>query len=275
MPLADVLLLVSAGLAAGYVAGLIGVGGGVIFAPVLLFYYDAAGVPDAVLPSLTVGTSLLCTLAAAVASAWAQLQREAVDRRMALVVGASSGLAVLLMTQLVTTQPWYTPRVFQAVFGALLLVVVVRMVRGRRASAEEAEAPRTQAGWPTLGGIGSAAGVVSAAAGVGGGVVLVPAYTSLLKLPIHRAVGTSSATIVLIASLGVLTYAASGWGAPVPETALGFVDVGRAALLALPALATARLGVRTAHRVDTRRLRLLFAALAAFVAVRLLWEALG
>ena len=105
------------------------------------------------------------------------------------------------------------------------------------------------------------------------GIVLVPAYHRLLHLPIHRAVGTSSATIVLISAAGMASYAALGWRADVPATALGYVDA-RALLLALPALGTARLGVWTAHRLPTRPLRLLFAALAAFVALRMLYGAL-
>lgn len=277
MPVADVLLLVAAGLAAGYVAGLLGVGGGIIFAPVLLFYYTSTGVAAEVTSSLTVGTSLLCTLLAACGSAWHQFRRGAVVLRVMAVVGGSSAVAIFLMTRFVTTQPWYTMAVFQVLFAVLLLIVVGRMVLGGTVpDVPEAESTSDRSfRVPTLAGIGSAAGAVSSAVGVGGGVVLVPAYYNLLRLPIHHAVGTSSATIVLISLLGVLGYATTGGDAATLSTAVGYVDLLRGGLLAVPSLLSAQAGVWTAHRIDTRALRLVFAGLATLVALRLLWDALG
>ncbi len=273
MALTQVLVLVGAGLAGGFLGGLIGVGGGVIFTPVLFFYFQGLGVAPEALAPLTIGSSLFCTLVVAVASAWFQFRRNAVRLRVALGAGLSSAAAVYLTTRFVTTQPWYDARVFQVVFSLILLVVVVRMVWPRRgASAERAE---RRAAWPVLFGVGTAAGAVASAAGVGGGVVLVPAYHGFLRLPVAAAVGTSSATIAIIALAGVVSYAVTGRGAPVPETALGYVDVGRAALLSAPALLSARFGVRLAHRIDTRALRLTFAAVACFVAARLILRALG
>src|SRR5690554_2133995 len=99
------LLLVAAGLAAGFIAGLIGVGGGIIFAPVLFFYYQAIGVDPAVVTQLTIGSSLLCTLIAALMSTWVQHRKGAIVPRVALQVGVFSAVAVILMTRFVTTQP--------------------------------------------------------------------------------------------------------------------------------------------------------------------------
>lgn len=276
MELGSVLLLMGAGLAAGFVAGLIGVGGGIIFAPVLFFYYEGIGVAADVIAPLTVGSSLLCTLLAAVASGWFQYRRGAVDLRIAASVGLCSAVAVFLLTRFVTTQPWYDGRVFQIVFSIVLIVVVGRMVLARRLPKQDpVKAVRERHRWPVLAATGTVGGAVAAAAGVGGGVVLVPAYHSLLRLPMHRAVGTSSATIVLISLIGVVSYAFARGVAPVPGLAAGYVDAGHALVLAVPAIVTARLGVWTAHRIDTRALRWSFAAIAAVVAVRLLIRAVA
>jgi len=270
-------ILLGAGLAAGFVAGLVGIGGGIIFTPVLLVYFQQLGTSSVLVPKLTIGSSLVCTFVAALASTRHQLRRGAVARRTALWVGGSSALAVAAMTLLVTTRPWYDATVFQIVFASLLLIVALRMALASDGATAEGDAASSEASsWrgPTLFGIGSAAGTVATAAGVGGGIVLVPAYHRLLRMPIHRAVGTSSATIVLISGAGIVSYAVLGWDADVPATALGFVD-GRALLLAIPSLLTARLGVGAAHRIPTRPLRLLFAALAAFVALRMLYGVLS
>lgn len=273
----QVVILLSAGGAAGFVAGLVGIGGGIIFTPVLLLYLQQVGTAPALLPKLTIGSSLVCTFLAALASARHHHRRGAVAARAAWWVGGSSALAVGLVTGLVTTRPWYDATLFQIVFAGMLLFVAGRMALTASTSAAEdrtVETPSSSGSWGglTLFGMGSAAGTVATAAGVGGGIVLVPAYHRILRLPMHRAVGTSSATIVLISMAGIASYAVLGQGAEVPATAIGYVDV-RALLLALPALGSARLGVWTAHRLPTRPLRLLFAGLATVVALRMLHNA--
>ena len=274
----QIVLLVCMGLAAGFVAGLIGLGGGVIFAPVLLFYFQqAAGIDAAVVSKLTAGSSLFCTFVAALASAWYQYRTGALLPRVAWRVGLFSAGGVLLTTRFVTTQPWYDTQVFQGVFGVLLLAVAGRMLMSaqRRRTPEMPEQQKRRRTWPLLAATGTGAGAIASAAGVGGGIVLVPAYRRLLRLPMERAVGTSSGTIVLISLVGVVSYVVSGWNAiGLPATALGYVDLGHAALLAGPAVLSARAGVWVSHYVRTQVLRWGFATVALLLAGRLLYGAL-
>lgn len=267
-------LLLVAGALAGFIAGLVGVGGGIIFGPVLFFYFQALGIEDPILTPLTLGTSILCTGAASVSGALAQQRAGAIDRRTAGLAGGFAALAVTLMTVFVTTQPWYNKTVFQVVLGVVLVVVVVRMLfkEGRPDDMLSVEGARRRIGF--LSGIGASAGALAASAGVGGGVVMVPAFNGLVRLPFKVAAGTSTAAIVIIACTGVVVYMLRGLGADVPAGALGYVDWLHGALLAGPALVTARLGVQTAHRIDVRWVRYSFAAFATLVAVRLLWNAL-
>ena len=275
-------LLVGAGALGGFLAGLLGIGGGVIFGPVLFFLFSGIGIEDPLLTPLTLGSSLLCTLAASASAAVAQRSAGAVDRRTAAAAGGVAAAAVLAMTLGVTTQPWYDRRVFQVVLGVALLGAVARMVAPRRQSPA---AQRRDAGLSTFGArrrpaflaaIGAAAGALAAAAGVGGGIVLVPAFNGLVRLPLKVAAATSTASIVLITLTGVAVYAVRGLGAPgLPPGAVGYVDAPHALALALPAVVAARGGVAAAHRVNVRWVRWTFAALAAFVAVRLLWTALA
>ncbi len=268
----ELMLLVGAGLVAGFVGGLVGVGGGIIFAPVLFFWFQTQGVDPSVLAPLTIGTSLLCTLVVALASAWGQHRKQAVLWPIALGAGVCSAASIYAMTRWVTTAPWYDGTVFQVVFSLLLLVVVFRMLRASApapANDEAAAKPNRS----IIAGTGLVTGLVSSSVGVGGGVVLVPSYNALLRLPIHRAVGTSSATIIVVALVGVVTYLVQGLGtAALPEQTLGYVDVGRALLMAVPAIPAAQVGVVVAHRFDRRRLRRSFGILALLVALNLLWQ---
>ncbi len=260
------LFLVVAGAAGGFLAGLLGIGGGVIFAPVLLFSFRALGIPEEAVVPLTAGSSLFCTMLTAFSGAWGYQQRKSVHYRTALWTGAGSAVAVFLVKTFVTTQPWYTERVFSAVFAAVLIVVVYRMIEEKKPGG--APGVRHYPA-PVLGGIGAVSGSLAAAVGVGGGIVLVPAFHRVLRFPMRLATGTSSATIVLTALVGTLTYAFSGAPALGPY-AIGYVDFGHSLALALPAVLTARLGVHTAHQMETRYLRWAFALLGFAVAVRLL-----
>jgi uncharacterized membrane protein YfcA len=200
----------------------------------------------------------------------------------------ASAVAALVMTRFVTTRPWFNADVFQLLFGSLLVVVSVQMgfSRGgrRHRPGPDAEsdvdptserAENRSVSTMRLTATGLAAGAVATAAGVGGGILLVPAYRKLFRFPIHRAVGTSSATIVLISAAGVASYVATGWGGGFSQYALGYVDFGRALMLSVPAAIMAPIGVRTAHRIDQKMLNRLFALLAILVALRMLIRALG
>lgn len=265
----QLMLLIGAGLGAGFIGGLVGVGGGIIFAPVLFFYFKSLEIAPEVVTPLTLGSSLFCTLVVSLVSSWYHYQKGGVRVRIAVSAGLASAVAIFGMTRFVTTQPWYDATTFQVVFSLLLVVIAVRMLIGRGPSETREAGVRVQ--WPALAATGTSAGIVAAAAGVGGGIVLVPAYGNLLRLPIKDAVGTSSATIIFIAGIAVLTYAVLGWGQPVPAGALGYVDILHAAVLAVPAVFSARFGVWVAHRVHTLWLRRSFAVLALFVALRMLW----
>ncbi len=272
MDVVHVVLLVAAGLGGGFVAGLFGVGGGIVFAPVLFFYYQQIGVSPETLAPLTIGSSLFCTMITAVASAWVQYGKKAVVTRVAVIVGLFSAAIVLIMTRWITTRPWYDGEAFQIVFSIVLLTLVVRMLVRFESEPEQGVFDPRRLRGRMLAGTGTAAGAIASAAGVGGGVVLVPAYNHFLRLPMHIATGTSSATIVFISLAGVLAYGWLGQEANTPELTLGYVDAVRGLFLAGPATLTARLGVRTAHRLNQRMLQLLFAALAGVIALRLLWD---
>lgn len=276
MDLLTIALLVGAGLAGGFLAGLVGVGGGVIFSPVLFFYYTAIGTEPGLVAPLTLGSSLFCTLVAAASGAYRQLREGRVQVRVALVVGAFAAVAVTAMTFLVTTRPWYDAVVFQMVLAVILLLVVAKMLLGGKEQiAEEGWKGNASTGMAFLGSAGLGAGAVASAAGVGGGIVLVPVFNQVMRLPLKVAAATSMLAIVLIAGTGVVTYVLAGLGTTTPATALGYVDFGRAVWLAVPALFAARLGVHAALRVNVQVIRYAFAALAGFIALRLLWGALA
>jgi len=288
MDLIDVWMLAAAGGAAGFVGGLLGVGGGLIFTPVLFFYFQSIGIPDEHVTPLAIGTGLLCTLVVALASAIGHRQKKAIEVRLALLSGLASVLAIFFTLKLITTSSWYTPRIYRVVFSAFLFMVASRMIwqsfssedtdsdpsgdRSAGSFAAEHSALRKFTSC-VLG--GSLAGMIASAVGVGGGIVLVPLYDRYLALPIRRAIGTSSATIVLITAAAVIAYMMDGSGLSITESSIGYVEFRRAIILSVPAALFAGVGVHFAHKTNQKRLRFIFAVLALLVALRLSLDAAG
>ena len=239
-----------------------------MFAPVLLYTLEHVGVHDAVRVPLVTGTSLFCILLSVAASAWAQARRKAVVWRVALITGFVATGALYATKELVTTQPWYTPRAFEVFFAGVLVLAALRMLFA--GEDEPADTPHAEV--LRLGAIGTAAGILSAAGGVGGGIVLVPAYNRLVRLPLRTASGTSNATIVLSSLAGVVVFVLSPPpGGPLPPVTVGNVSLGYGLMLALPAMVGAALGVMAAHRLPVRTLRRVFAVVVLALALKLAW----
>lgn len=276
MGLTEVIILLLAGLGTGFLVGLLGVGGGIIFVPVLLYYYKSIGIDSALVAELTVATSLFCVLLAATSGTRHQLRRKSAVLRTAIGTGVTSGVAVILAARFITTQPWFDAKAFQLVFAAILVMSVLRMAWfALRKSEPPAVGDPPPVSFPAQAATGAAAGTLSAVAGVGGGIILVPIYHDVFRYPIHLATGTSSATIVLTSLIGVLTYVIMGWGVETPSFwSAGYVDVVAGLVLAVPSFFSSKLGVAAAHRMDRRWLTLIFVALALTIAAQMALDSL-
>jgi uncharacterized membrane protein YfcA len=114
-------------------------------------------------------------------------------------------------------------------------------------------------------------GFTSGLLGIGGGIIMVPILTILLRFPIHKAIGTSTAFIIFASLGGVLTYVIIGMNvAYLPPYSLGYVNLVQFVALAGVSIPLARLGVRTAHNLPDKQLRYVFAALLIYIALKMI-----
>lgn len=251
-----------AGALAGLIAGLLGVGGGIVIVPVLYSLLPLAGVDEAVRMHLSVGTSLATIIATSIVSARSHARRGAVDLMLlrsllpGLVLGVIAGVVVggALSGDALT-----------AVFAVVALVVAFYMafIRGETVGEHLPGRP-----WRDL--IGAGIGAVSVMMGIGGGTLSVPTF-SLFGVPIHRAVGTAAAIGLIIAIPGTVGFALAGWGvAGLPPASLGYVNVLGFLLVAPMSTLIAPLGARIAHALPQRWLSRAFALFLAATGVRML-----
>lgn len=270
MPPMDIFLFLAACLVlggfAGTLAGLLGVGGGLVIVPVLALLYQWQGLPVELVMQLAIGTSLATIVFTSLSSALAHHRRGAV--RWPLVAQLSAGiLAGGWLGGFVAV--WLGGARLALLFGLFELGIAWYMLAGRDVPAGRAR-PRGLRN--ALAGI--AIGLLSALLGIGGGTLTVP-WLTWQRVDIRHAVGTSAACGFTIALAGTAGFVASGWEQPgLPAGSSGFVYWPAVAGISVASVLTAPLGARLAHRVERRRLRRTFALFLACLGLILIGRAL-
>ena len=272
LPLADMLALVAfllfVGGAAGVLAGLLGVGGGIVIVPALFAVFSALGHPPETLMHVCVATSLATIVPTSLRSMAAHHKKGAVDwsvlKSWAPFMGAGALLGVLAADRLKSDS-------LMLVFGALAFLVALYMALGR-VSWRIGEAPPR--GWKGAA-LSAPMGFASALMGIGGGTFGVPALT-LFGLPVHRAVATAAGFGLVIAVPAAAGFVLSGLAVENrPDFTLGYVHLPAFAIIVPMTVLFAPVGVKIAHSIDPRPLKLLFALFLAATALNMARKAMG
>jgi uncharacterized protein len=255
-----------AGLAAGFLSGLLGIGGGGILVPVLYEAFGLAGVPEDVRMHMALGTTLAVIAPTVLRSLAAHHARGAVDMDVVKRIGPWVALGVIAGTLIAKDASSEVLRWVWVVFGTLL---ALKMALGRDDWRLADTLPRP----PVLEAIAFVIGTISTLMGIGGATFTVPLLT-LHGKPLLQSVATATGIGPIIAVPGIIGYIWSGWSMPgLPPYSLGYVSL--AAFLIMPlSVFAAPYGVRMAHGIDKRKLELAFAAFISCVVVRFLWTLL-
>jgi len=251
------------GLVVGFVAGLLGVGGGLIIVPVLIFLLHAQELAAGMEPQLALGTSLASILFTSLSSVRAHHRHGAVVWPLLWRIAPGIVLGTLAGAVLAAQMPAMLLKLF---FTAFLFYAAIQMWLDFK-PAPHRSLPG-QAGTTLAGGV---IGAVSSWVGIGGGTLSVP-FMLWHNVPLHRAIATSAAIGFPIAIAGAAGYVLGGWGAGgLPAGSLGFVYLPALFGIVLGSVLTAPLGARTAHRLPVRPLKRVFALLLMVLALRMAW----
>lgn len=259
--------LLATGLVAGIIAGLLGVGGGIVIVPVLYYMFTGLGIDETVLMHVAVGTSLATILATGTSSARAHYNRGSVDMDLlkrwwwaiALGVVAGAALAGNISGGALTL-----------VFGVVALAVSANMLLRKDGAALADKLP----GSPIKEVLGFLIGGISVMMGIGGGTLGVPTLT-LFNYPIRKAVGTAAAIGLIIAIPGTLMSIYFGWGVDGrPPFSLGYVNLIGFILIIPASTYAAPLGAKIAHAIDPSKLKLIFALFLGFTGLRMIYDVL-
>ncbi len=267
MDLTTILLLLVLGACTGFLAGLLGIGGGMIMVPFVAMLLEHRGfAPDLVI-KVAIATSLTTILFTSVSSVRAHHKRDGVVWPIAAVLAPGIAVGSFAGAQIAGAA---RGSLLAAFFGLFLMWAAIRMLRSKKPSPGQPSA--TLPGRPGMFAMGSVIGVFSALLGAGGAFLTVPFLTSR-GVRAQNAVGTSAACGFPIAVAGSAGYVFAGIGQPLPAGTIGFIYLPALLTIAAASVLTAPLGARAAHALPTENLKKVFACSLFSLAAYMLWKA--
>lgn len=262
----SILVYLGCGAIAGILAGLLGVGGGIVIVPMLLAVFPTQGIADQYVQHLALGTSLATIIITSISSSRAHHRRKAVH--WDIVKNITPG--ILLGTFLGSLLASHMPTLFLKIFFICFLIFVASNMLSRYQPKPSRNMPKF---WGTSG-VGTVIGLISSFVGIGGGTLSVP-FMSFCNVPMHEAVGTSAAIGFPIALAGTIGYIVGGLNvAGLPEGTLGYVHLTALLGIAVASFCTAPLGAKLSHSLPTARLKQCFAVFLFIVAAKMLYNIL-
>lgn len=251
------------GAVAGVLAGLLGVGGGIVIVPALVFIFSAQGMHHDVLMQFCLGTSLASIMFTSLSSARAHHKHGAVE--WSVVKAIAPGIFIgTFLGSLVASH-------LSTGFLKGFFVVFLYLVSAQMLANFKPKPTRTLPGAAGINGVGGFIGVVSALVGIGGGSLSVP-FMVWCNIPMHRAVGTSAAIGFPIALAGALGYLFGGSDMiDRPPYTIGFIHLPALFSLVIFSVLTAPYGAKIAHKLPVAKLKKAFAIFLVITATRMLW----
>ena len=251
------------GAVAGVLAGLLGVGGGIVVVPALYWFFTAQGFPQDVIMQMALGTSLAAIAFTSISSFRAHHRRGAVlwpvvkSITPGILIGTFAGSCVAAKL---------STGFLKGFFVCFLYYVSIQMLLNIKPKPSRQIPARVG-----MFGAGLGIGAVSSLVGIGGGTMSVP-FLVWCNVAMHTAVGTSAAIGLPIALAGALGYVVNGTGAPnLPSWSFGYVYLPALVGIASVSILTAPYGARLAHRLPVPALKRFFALFLLAMATRMLW----
>ena len=263
MPIEGFLVLAAVGALAGFLAGLLGIGGGLLMVPFISYYLAAQGVGAALGVKMAIATAMATILITSISSVRAhhRLGKVRWPVALSLVPGVWLGSMVASV--------W----IFSTIKGGVLAVVFSVFVGflATQMYIDRKPKPSRQLPGPWgLGGVGSLIGLVSGLVGAGGAFITVP-FLTWCNMPIHQAVATSAALGFPIALFNAMGYVYSGWGTEgLPAASWGYVWLPAWLAMTSCSMLTAPWGARSAQKLPVQKLKQIFGTLLLLISAYML-----
>ena len=258
------LLFAALGVCAGLIAGMFGVGGGIITVPFLVACFMQYGFEEAIMIHMAVGTSLCCIVFTGISSAYAHKQKNAINynffRPIALGIVIGAFLGALFAVQL-------NGNFLKTIIGIFALFIAIQMGINMEIKLKKRTKKSIE---PYF--VGTGIGFMSSILGIGGGIFSVP-YLKASGLPITSSIGTSAACGIPIAIFGALGYIISGLNNPLlPTLTLGYIYLPALLGISLTSIIAAKYGADIAHHVSEDILKKMMAGMMLLISIYMVFS---
>ncbi|MCB1802668.1 MAG: sulfite exporter TauE/SafE family protein [Gammaproteobacteria bacterium] len=259
----DLPILLLSGAVAGTLAGLLGIGGGVIIVPIVTLLFEGNGMDHALAIKMALGTSLATIVVTAMTSVYTHNRKGAVEWGLFRTMGPAVFVGSLIGAWLADIIPG---DVLYIAFIVFLFAVSIQMALGR------VSAHRGLPGRVGLAATSTTVGVISALMGIGGGALHVP-FLSYCGVPVKRAIATAAAVGLPLSVSATIGYIIGGLDEQgIPPASLGYVNLPVFGGVVAASLLFAPLGAMLAHKLPDQLLRRLFAVFLFALASRMAWS---
>lgn len=264
MEIEFILVLFAAGAVGGFLAGLLGVGGGIIFVPVVTYFLQDAGLASEEEVRYILANSLATILCTGLVSSFSHWRKKNLHPKLIVKTALPAMLSSLVITYFITSVDWYSADKFNVIFLILMIIVFARFLFGAKIQVE----PMENVSGTKLGITGFLTGVVSAISGLGGGIILIPMFNYYVKLDMKKASGISIGTIPMMLLPSLFILANKNPAEKIGAMQLGYLDLDMILPMAAGVLFLSPIGVAAAHRMKNRHLQIIFAALVLIIIIK-------
>ncbi|WP_394200056.1 sulfite exporter TauE/SafE family protein [Shewanella waksmanii] len=249
----------------GFMAGLLGIGGGIIAVPVLLYLLPSVGVTEAHLTHVAIATSLAAIILTSISSARAHHRRGNIPWHLFKVM--LPGLALGAVSAGFIAQQIASQQLKQA-FAVFVILMAIQMVFPFKPAKQDKPMPAPIVMFT----VAAAIAIIAALMGIGGGILLVP-FLTWCGLQMRQCIGFSAATGFLVALFGSVSYVIAGWQiTDLPAGTLGYVYLPALIGIVSTSMLVAPIGAKAASHLPTAHLKKVFAVLLIVTGLKLVFS---
>ena len=264
--------LLALGCLGGFLAGIMGVGGGLIFIPVLDYLFRSQSLPPDEIVRYTLANSIFLVFASGMSGIFRQYKMGTWAWRESLHIGIPGALSSWAMSWAIRQGDWYNPDRFSFVFLGFLLLTMGNMLLSKGADQTQINED-FEPSWIRGSLVGLIAGAVVSLSGLGGGIIMVPLFRMLLNKPMHKATALSLSIVPMLASLSLLHYLSESPNIELPKLAQsGYMVWPYFLPMAIGVLVFSSFGQKKAKDLSPLTLRIIFASLSALVLVKTVYH---
>lgn len=258
------ILLLIGGCFSGLMAGLLGVGGGIILTPIQYYLLLAMDVPNEIALPMSFATSLAVIFVTMINSTRKQEKNQMVVKehlKPLMIMGFAGAIIGAFISTHVNVG------ILKILFGIMCIIAVINMILIKYPDDDDNISHSLTAHLL----LGLVAGLLCGLLGVGGGVIMIPVLTIILHYPTHKAIGTSSASIIATSLGGLITYIILGWNIKgLPPLSLGYVNMIQFIFLTITSTIVAGYAADWSKSIDARKLKALHIILVAYIGLKML-----